>query len=400
MKETFFIQVPPGLEELAQLEFQLKFPGLYPSLPTPATLIEKGGLTVDLPLSAGCSLNYWLKIPNRILLRFAHFRCRDIPKLYNKVLKLNWSPYFAGQEYKIHTSSSESRLFDSRKIEQAIDDGLQGSLKRSEPKKKAKHRVGMNKSWHIFCRFDEDWCTLSIDTSGERLGKRGYKSKSGIAPIRENIAAALFLMTSNHQNSLPVGGDLLSSLTLIDPFCGSGTMILESLLFFEPNLYRNFAFEFFPLLETKEKLHFERPSKLNLDLPTFVIAADSDQGQTHSFQENLREAGLDSSEVLLLNENSMTDSFAQRVKNQVINKETTTWCLTNPPYGKRVATNLSMRSILEKMSSWGEIEKIGIVLPKGQVIPKVPGIYFQKKIDFQNGGEDVSFYLYNGIKET
>ncbi len=405
MKETFFLQVTPGFEKLAKQEFALKFPGLFPSIAIPEGIIEKGGITIELPMAAGFQLNYWLKIPNRILLRVSQFKCRDLPKFYNKVSKINWSPYFAGQDYEFHISSSESRLFDSRRIEKALKDGLDKCLKNQEPKKKARQRVETTKDWHLFCRFENDWCTLSVDTSGERLGKRGYKSKVGLAPLRENLAAGLYLYTLL---SCPPIETLewekhfkeygTPSLTLVDPFCGSGTLLLEAALFYEPNLFRNFSFEFFPLWENKSTplKKNNRPSALNLDLPLFLVGSDIEQDRINDTEANLKEAGLQGTHHALNLGDICSKEFGQKSAREIFsNSQIVAWCMMNPPYGKRIKQPVDHFDLLETLSNWGPWQRIGVLLPQAQKLKKLPkGVKLISSLQFENGGEKVSYFLY------
>lgn len=401
MKETFFIQVPKGLEALAKKEFELKYPMLSPAGPTPQTIEEVGGLLVDLPLDKGLMLNYWLKVPNRILLRFAHFRCRDIPKLYNKVSKLDWSPYFAGQAFEVRTTSHESRLFDDRKINQAILDGLEKSLRAKEPKARAKKRVQYYSDWKLFCRFENDWCTLSLDTSGVRLGLRGYKKAQGMAPLRENISAALFLFMITKSPFEDINDDLAK--TLVDPFCGSGTLLSEAALFFEPNLYRNYAFEFFPLIEEKknQSLQSMRPSSLNLDIPLFLVGIDKSKDRVQETLDNLRNAGIAIENIVCMDADSTNKNFPLKMQKNIFKDSShRVWGITNPPYGKRVKTSLDLNQILETLSSWGPWERLGILLPpQKRDFSRYPNLKLLGELNFENGGEKVDFLLFETSKD-
>ncbi len=403
MKETFFLQTPPGLEKLAKKELELKFPGLAPQQALPSAQMERGGLSIELPVTIGLTLNYWLKIPNRILLRFAHFKCRDIPKLFNKVSKMDWSPFYAGQKVNFHISSHQSRLFDDRKISKALEDGLAQYLKRQEPKEKAKRRAHSFGSWHIYCRFEEDWCTLSIDTSGERLGLRGYKSDVGLAPLRENLAAALFLFTSLSEKEGPYHRDKIKALTLMDPFCGSGSLLTETALFYEPNLFRNYAFEFFPSWEQKNSplKDLRRPSALNLDLPYFLVGSDIENARITTAHQNFKAAGIieDEEDHILIQGDILDKEFCQRMAKNIFGAQKSNpvhaWCITNPPYGDRIKQPLTGPQLLENLNDWGPWQRIGLLLPADQKLPKKVGHYQQhSRLLFEHGGLKVAFTLY------
>ncbi len=386
---TFFFQVPLGLEQLALKELNLKFPGLFPAKALSHAQIEEGGFTMELPLNQGLTLNYWLKIPNRILLRFAHFKCRDLPKLFNKISKLPWSPFFAGQDYTIKVSAKKSRLFDERKIIKTTRDALNKVLKAQEPKAIAKKRVQSFKDWHLFIRFEEDWCTLSIDTSGERLGLRGYKTRVGVAPLRENLASALFFFCALSFKEENEG--LTRALTIVDPFCGSGTLLCEAALFFEPNLFRNYAFEFFA---GNDK--FQRPSSFRLERELFLLGSDCNEERVQDTLTNIKEASLSTLHHHIQVGDLTQKEFRKRLSHEIFAGEIAPWLLSNPPYGKRVPQELSARDLLEEFKSWGPFERIGLLLPREQLAGLTPpkGILHHAHLDFVHGGDKVRFAIF------
>ncbi len=390
-KETFFIQVPPGLEELAQEEFVLKFVNIDSQIPE--TTLEKGGLLVQLPLEQGVKLNYWLKIPNRILLRLTHFRCRDLPKLFNKVSKLPLSPYFADQEFQFKISAFQSRLFDSRKIEKTLKDALAENTKRQEPRKKSRELVSSWNEWRFYCRFEDDWCDLSIDTSGERLGKRGKKTKVGKAPLRENLASALYFATlrSLDQESIEqiYHGD--QKTILVDPFAGSGTILTEAMQFFRPAIHRNFSFQYFPCFLGKEE-SVRAPKDPELQGHTHLIAGEYSEEQYIALEENLNSLQMDQFSLVL------GDSFNGNLKKVIhdLNPEQgISFCITNPPYGKRIQTEdrIKIHELLKNIFELSPFHIVGILMPKEFSLPEKE-YNLVRKISFSHGGTPVNYSLW------
>ena len=355
---------------------------------------------MELELEKGLSLNYWLKIPNRILLRFAHFKCRDLPKLFNKVKKMNWAPYYAGQPFSIKVSAHESRLFDDRKITKTIEDALSEYIKRQVPSKKAQERVASFEEWLLFCRFEEDWCTLSLDTSGKRLGLRGNKTNIGLAPLRENLAAALYLFTL----SLGIAAKATDSLDpdqplfLFDPFAGSGTIIQESLLFFEPSIMRNFAFEFFPL-GAKTPLKTIRPSALNLEIPIHSLAGEKNENQLAGLRKNYLEANLNEEQNKSILGDSMNSAHLKKIlkpydsPDKQKRRETQAWVMTNPPYGKRLSSSGALKKILDQLFSHFQWNKVGVLLPADTSLCE-NDYQCLGKLAFSHGGEDVIYSVW------
>jgi len=216
MTYKFFLIIPPGFESLAKDELQEKWSIHFPTIALPTMDLTAGGISLETELPIGASLNLILKIPTRILLRLETFKCRDFPKLFNKVIKLNWNSYLLGKLPEINSTSKSSRIFDSRKIEKCFHDGIKEFYKRQPPKKKNLEKEGP--LFSLFVRFEDDECTISIDTSGDPLFKRGVKTLTSKAPIRENLAAGLLYFLKKES----------SIETLIDPMCGSGTFLFES----------------------------------------------------------------------------------------------------------------------------------------------------------------------------
>ncbi len=188
--QTFFLVVPPGFELLAEAELLVWLRSLSFELQTPV-LREKGGLSVDLPLDVGFALNGRVKIPSRVLLRLADFGCRDFPKLFKKMRGLDWSPWlFSGNcTPEFVASSHGSRLALKKRIQSTCEDGFKAWRKIH-----GSTAIETALKPTIMVRFFDDVCTVSLDTSGDHLHRRGYKTKSTDAPIRENIAAALLLL--------------------------------------------------------------------------------------------------------------------------------------------------------------------------------------------------------------
>ena len=182
-----------------------------------------GGIEIECLLHIGLSLNYILRTPTRILLRIGEFKCRDASKLYQKISKFNWAPWLIGQTPEVEISTSNSRLFDSRKIEKSIQDGVLQFYRHKPVKKKYLDHYSNTELKNlpkIYYRSVDDIVTISLDTTGERLHKRGEKTLTGLAPIRENLAALLLLELQSYLKK--------SDYRLIDPMCGSGTFLIEA----------------------------------------------------------------------------------------------------------------------------------------------------------------------------
>jgi putative N6-adenine-specific DNA methylase len=240
----FFIQLPPPFEKQTLWEMEQK------GFPTNQAKIFKGGIEIELPLQMGFSMNHSLKTPNRILLRLASFKCRDFPKLYKNAQKIPWNQILRTEKVKINSTSKKSRLIHTDRINQTMEDAIEKFFI-AQPQKKQFLENPAKDIPEVFVRIIDDECTISIDTSGERLSKRGREIQASSAPLRENLAACLLTKLLQEKNLSP---------TLIDPCCGSGTFLKEARDYFKLSK-RNFAYQDFPFLRTPLKIN-ENHNKL------------------------------------------------------------------------------------------------------------------------------------------
>lgn len=374
-KKTFFIQAPIGLEDLCLQELNMKWPALCPTSPLPPHTVLEGGILIDLPIELGLHLNYWLKIPNRILLRLEDFKCRDFPKLYKKIKQVNWKEFFAGQELEIKSTSHKSRLFDDRKIVKAIRGALNDNIKALPPKKVAQERVNSFNHWKLFVRLEEDWCTVSIDTSGERLGIRGYKKHVGRAPLRENLAAALFFEMFLKQSSYTD-----EKITLLDPCAGSGTIALESQEFFTPNINRQYSFEYFPCYSG------QKPSPLKLENRFQLFAIEKNKEQFKSLEKNLSDEMFN--EIKCFHGNSIEENFnIPQIK--VI--------ISNLPFGKKITNEDS--KLIDQLWDKYQPDFLGVLHPShwkhSEKLRKL--LISQRKIN--HGGIDTTYSIFSSLQK-
>lgn len=324
-RANFFIMVPPGFEELARAEFYEKLDLYFPDCEYPEIVVVKGGLEMTWELIKGCSANRFLKIPNRILLRLDEFKCRDFPKLYNKIQKYNWKYFLYDAKFTISATSHQSRLFHSKRIEKSVALGIEKFFKNNPPKKKMVEQSLELPEQMIYVRFNQDVCTLSIDTSGIRLGMRGSKIFSSLAPIRENLAAGLVYGLSRFvQNT--------EDNNLIDPMCGSGTHLFEAQGFYDLNEARRYHYNHWPLMENVDS---EMAEHFRPKLYKNLIGLDVESKNIETCQNNLSNLSQ------TINDKSELSSFSFQQKDVFLEGpptyEGTNIVIINPPYGKRIA---------------------------------------------------------------
>lgn len=299
----FYLVALPGLEDLVEAEVREWFPNFE-------VKVGFGGVTVMAPLGEGLSMNQVLKTPTRILLRVASFTCRDFPKLFKKVSSFNWSEWVnPNAKLIVHAASSRSRLKIKSRIEETCLEAWAAANKNRKP---GKGTVS------LYVRINDDMCTLSLDTSGERLHKRGDRQWVGEAPLRETIAAALIQLMAR-------GTDVSKSVELIDPMMGSGVFPIEALSRDRLIEAREFAFETFAA----------QPAALPQLLaprPRFeqVVGYEVDHKAMKAAKQNLFKVQTD------LRAQVFNEDFFSASPRPAPPEGQQRWVIANPPYGERL----------------------------------------------------------------
>lgn len=201
---TAFAVTPVGLENIVAKELE--------SLAPVVTQLTPGGVLFETSLPTLLHLNRTSRLATRFLVRVGTFRVRALGELKRKVSSLNWGLFLSpDRAVSVTATCHKSRIYHSGAAEQRVSEALQevfgvglGSDDSEEVQK-------------VYVRIVHDECTLSVDSTGDRLHMRGYRRDAGPAPIRETLAAAVLSLS-----------DWNSSQTLVDPMCGSGTFVIEA----------------------------------------------------------------------------------------------------------------------------------------------------------------------------
>ncbi len=392
----FFIVVAPGLVDLAEAELNDKWPGLISLMQRLwrsdlavdlEVKKEQGGLLlVGLPLRFGVLLNIYLKIPTRILLRLASFRCRDFPKLYNKCKKINWQHWFDDGPWLVKASAHKSRLMLHTRLEETASDAIGAYKKEGEHKWFA--RVDENEPDNlVLLRLDEDVCTISIDTSGLPLYKRNEGKEVGVAPLRETLAAALF-----YQTSLCLDGG--EDWQWVDPMLGSGTSVLEAASFWQT--HRRTAYNFLRFRGIAKQVRSETFAGLEVGKNPFgiFIGFDKSQAAIARAAKNLQSLPV---------ELTHADAVAGEVKITKLKKGVV---FINPPYGKRLKLAFGLtpakyfKQISSRLCEGFAPEWFGLIVPRenASALPAPLSYRLHQRLDFLNGGLKVCYLLYQRQK--
>jgi len=371
----FFLIIPPGLEDLAADELRQWRPDVLPQK-------EFGGLRLECPLERGLALNLCLKIPTRILLRVDSFRCRDFPKLFKKISHFPWEEWLdPGVQLEVHVASSKSRLNMKKRIQDTVQKGWLHFQKKTQA-------AVQDACVSLYVRFHEDLCTLSLDTSGERLHKRSGDKFIGKAPLRETLAAALFELVSAESVD--------KAVEIVDPMMGSGTLLSEAFLKSHVFSQRHFAFEHFKF-SSLESPKYHGPKREILQM----VGYEKDPKTFSVASRNLKKL---SSEISfeLFQQDFFEASPLLRTPSSLPPRER--WVLCNPPYGERLKIKGSPQKFYESL--FAQMEKIlmpdrvCLLLPERPLKGKLnlpPSWKVKAKIKTSNGGIAVNMFLFHRV---
>lgn len=361
----FFISCPLGLEDQSIREVQQKWTLFYDSQ-LPTLLKIEGGIELETELELGLNLNQFLRSPNRILLRIKEQKCRDLPKLFKIITKIDWKKYLKKETASFNISCSESRLMHTGRIESTCKDGLIKYFNANKIKESIKAQYKDTSDAQVFIRIANDDLTISIDTSGELLYKRDNISFKGMAPLRNNFA---YIMHEYLINECSISPD---KYNLIDPMCGSGTFLHEAK---NRNkiMQRDFAFEIFSKkmeLSSLKEISYEKYTGFDLD------------------DKNVQNK-LD--DITILKEDLFKDCY-----NKI---EVPNICILNPPYGKKIKIR-DVKTQRERSEYFFKVvnrcfekfnsEYVAIIIPADVKLKLKP----TKKLKVFNNGIWVFFNIY------
>lgn len=284
--------------------------------------------------------NIWLRTADRVLLKIAKFNAVTFDELFEKTKSCPWEEWITVKaRFPVAKATSvKSTLYSKSDCQRIVKKAIVERLKR---KYKTDWFEETGEQYPIFVNILKDEVTLSIDTSGSGLNKRGYRAKGNEAPLKETLAAAIVYM-SNWK------GDR----SLADPFCGSGTILIEAAMMAKniaPGLSRTFASETwrgdFKTLykEIREKaLHQINDSQFRL------LGSDIDKRAVNIANENAKLAKVD--ELIAFQKLDIADFSSSKKYGSII---------TNPPYGERLSTKreveklyATMGKTFAKLDSW------------------------------------------------
>ncbi len=274
---TWFAPCSPGLEPVLARELSL----LEASEIAPVS----GGVEFKGKLELAYRANLWLRTANRVLLRVAEFRSRAPEELFRHAKEVRWETLLPSMPLRVDVTLHGSRMTSDTQVERTLRDAIRERLDEQDLPR-VREALTDAPSQLLLVRLEENRVTLSLDTSGELLHKRGYREATAKAPIRETLAAGI-LLAAGYDGSAP----------LIDPMCGAGTFPIEAALIarnLPPGLNRSFRFEEWPSFKEATWRHLKAKA-LEQSLPKAphpIFAQDMYAGPIEATRDNAERAGV------------------------------------------------------------------------------------------------------------
>lgn len=263
--------------------------------------------------------NFQLHTAIRILKPIARFKARSADEVYEEVKKIDWSKYIEkGKTFSVDSVVYSEEFRNSRFVTYKVKDAIVDQFRENTG---TRPNISVsNPDIRLNIHIAEADATLSLDSSGESLHRRGYRQESVEAPLNEVLAAGMILMTGWRGET-----------DFIDPMCGSGTLLVEAALIahnMSPGIFRKeFAFEKWPDFDAELFDTIYNDDSQEREFTHHIYGYDIDMKAVNTARLNVRAAGL-SNDITV--ENADFKDFTQPKEKSLL--------VVNPPYGERIST--------------------------------------------------------------
>ena len=306
------------------------------------TKVEDGRVTFEGDEEAICRANVFLRTAERVMIQVGRFKATTFEELFQGIKNLPWEEYIPedGKFWVKKASSINSKLFSPSDIQSIAKKAMVERMKQKYHKEWFKED-GAAYPVRIFLLKDE--VTVALDTSGDSLHKRGYRTMTSKAPLTETLAASLIMLTPWRKDRI-----------LVDPFCGSGTFPIEAAMIaanVAPGMNRDFTAEEWTNLIDR-KLWYEcvkeAEDMIDTTVKVDIQGYDIDGDVIKAARENAKRAGV---EHMI--------HFQQRAVADLSHPKKYGFIITNPPYGERLEDKADLPELYtqigqayQRLDSW------------------------------------------------
>ena len=371
---SLFVTCPRGLEApLSQELEQLKCQDIR---------AVDGGVACKGGMGQVYRINLHSRTASRVLLRLTKSGYRSEQDIYKAAKNIRWTDWFdLEQTFKVKVEGKRAQVksldFVGLKIKDAVCDVFRDACD-------ARPSVGkIRPDIRIHAFIDERDIQIFIDTSGEALFKRGYRQDTGEAPMRENLAAGLLLL-AGYDGSQPFQ----------DPFCGSGTIVIEAAWIATrraPGLMRRFGFEKLKNFDAAlwKKLQHEAETQIR-PAPAPISGSDNDRHMIRAAVANAQAAEVD---TFIRFEVKDAQDTRPNGEGGIL--------ISNPPYGVRLAEVQALQALYPQLGAWLKQHYAGWLagmFTGDRDMPKFMRLSPKRKIPLYNGNLDCRLFLMDMVK--
>lgn len=380
-----FVQVAPGLETLLMQEL------LELSLATGRESLRpaRGGVGLDLDHEGVMRANLELRTAGRVMLRLGTFPASNREMLYDRARKIAWEVqlgYASG--YRLRVTAKNSKLQAGDEVNTAMAGAISRRMRAFDLFPKPAEDAPLE--FHV--RLLDDRCTVSLNTSGEHLHRRGTRTHVHTAPVRETVAAALAITGLSTSPTPPE--------VIVDPVCGSGTLLLEAadlLAALPPGRHRGFAFEQAAWFRDGRWREVKRRSVAATDaapaaLPR-MVGIDKDERALEAARVNLSASDHQAIE-LVQGDSTLFDYDGLDARTGLV--------IGNPPYGlrlgdRRAAHDLTRR-LLDRLAASSIDWQVALLVQEAGSVTGHPAFELSSTTATTNGGVPVELVVGRVIK--
>nr|WP_330367321.1 class I SAM-dependent RNA methyltransferase [Butyrivibrio proteoclasticus] len=342
-----------------------------------------GRITFAGDADAVCRANICLRTAERILIKVGSFHAESFEELFQGVKSLPWEEFIPerGKFWVKKASSVKSKLFSPSDIQSIVKKAIVERMKQSYHTDWFKEDA---ESFPIRVFIMKDEVTVALDTTGDSLHKRGYRKLESKAPIAENLAAALIMLTPWHADRI-----------LVDPFCGSGTIPIEAAMMaanIAPGMNRHFTAESWTHIITPQNwadVRDEARDDIDTSVETDIQGYDLDPEMVDIARINAKKAGV---------ENMI--HFQARDIADLSHRKKYGFIITNPPYGERIGEQDELPALYKTIGArYKELDSWSMYLITGfEQAEKFIGKKADKNRKIYNGMIKTYFYQFMGPK--
>lgn len=347
------------------------------------TRVEDGRVYFEGDDEAIARANMWLRTTERVLIKVAEFKATTFSELFDSVVAIPWEDYIPadGRFWVSKATSIKSKLFSPSDIQSIVKKAMVERMKKIY-KKEWFEETGAD--YPLRVSLNKDIVTIGLDTTGVSLHKRGYRTMTAKAPITETLAAALIMLTPWKKDRI-----------LVDPFCGSGTFVIEAAMLaanIAPGLKRGFLSGKWSNLIDKQvwdDAYEEAREMVSIDTNVDIQGYDIDKSVIEAARSNATRAGV--MDMLHLQCRDVA-SLSHPKKYGFI--------ITNPPYGERLEEKENLPAIYKSLGDrYAALDSWSLYLITSyDDAQKYIGKEADKNRKIYNGMMQTRFYQYMGPK--